>query len=163
MRDLRERGATVTCLMTKAAQQFISPLTFRALSDHPVHTDPFSEHEDWNVLHTTLADQADLVLIAPASADIIARLTAGFADDLVTSVVLASRARVLIVPAMNDNMWTHPVTSENVRKLKGIGYQFVGPIEGDLVCGRTGVGHIAENHDILQSVETILGSGPPPL
>lgn len=144
--------------MTKAAQQFVTPLTFRALSGNPVHTDPFSEQEDWNVLHTTLADQADLILIAPASADLIARLAQGFANDLVTSVVLASRAKVLIVPAMNDHMWTNPVTTENVRKLKRVGYQFVEPIQGDLVCGRTGVGHIAENCDILQAVESIIRS-----
>ena len=156
VRTLRAEGADVVCLMTEAAKQFVSPLTFRSLSAHPVYSDPFSEQEDWSVLHTTLADQADLILIAPATANIIARLAGGFASDLVTSVVLASRAQVLIAPAMNDNMFAHPITQENIKKLKKIGYQFVEPIEGDLVCGRVGVGHISENSDILDSVRNIL-------
>lgn len=156
VRDLRADGADVICLMTEAAKRFVSPLTFRSLSGHPVYTDPFSEQEDWNVLHTTLADRADLILIAPATADLIARLAAGFASDLVTSVVLASRARVLIVPAMNDRMFRHAITQENIRKLQKIGYQFVEPIEGDLVCGRIGVGHIAEESSILDAVHKTL-------
>src|SRR3989338_9753513 len=81
LRDLRAEGAEVICLMTEAAKRFVTPLTFHSLSGHPVYADPFSEHEDWNVLHTTLADRADLILIAPATADVIARLAAGFADD----------------------------------------------------------------------------------
>lgn len=159
VRDLRSEGADVVCLMTEAAKQFVTPLTFHSLSGHPVYSDPFSEHEDWNVLHTTLADQADLILITPATADIIARLAAGFAGDLVTSVVLASRATVLIVPAMNDNMFAHPITQENIHKLRKIGYQFVEPVEGDLVCGRVGMGHIADNSSILGAIRKTLHVG----
>lgn len=159
VRDLRAEGADVICLMTEAAKQFVTPLTFRSLSGHPVYSDPFSEQEDWSVLHTTLADKADLILVSPATADIIARLAGGFAGDLVTSVVLASRATVLIAPAMNDNMFAHPVTQENIKKLQKIGYQFVEPIEGDLVCGRVGFGHIAENSDILDSVRNTIHAG----
>jgi phosphopantothenoylcysteine decarboxylase / phosphopantothenate---cysteine ligase len=146
----------VVCLMTKSATQFVTPMTFRALSGNPVHSDPFSEGDDWNVLHTTLADQADLILMAPATADLIARLASGMADDLVTSVTLASRAKVLVVPAMNDNMLTHPITRDNMEKLKRIGYQFLHAIEGDLVCGRVGVGHIADQGDIVERVTQIL-------
>src|SRR3989338_7184389 len=156
VRVLRKGGAEVTCLMTKAAARFVSPLTFRALSGKPVYSDPFSEQEDWTVLHTTLADQADLILVSPATADLIARLANGFADDLVTSVALASRAKVLIVPAMNDHMFTHPATQENIRTLKQIGYEVLEPIAGDLVCGRTGIGHLPETEDILRSVEKLL-------
>lgn len=152
VRNLKAEGADVFCLMTEAAQKFVTPLTFQSLSGHPVYSDPFSTQEDWAVLHTTLADQADLILISPATADIIARLACGFASDLVTSVVLASRAKVLIVPAMNDNMFSHPITQQNIKKLNQIGYGFVSPIEGDLVCGRVGMGHIQENDVILTAV-----------
>lgn len=156
LRDLRAAGADVVCLMTEAAKQFVSPLTFQSLSGHPVYSDMFSGQEDWNVLHTTLADRADLILIAPATADVIARLAGGFANDLVSSVVLASRAKVLIVPAMNDHMFLHPLTQENIQKLKQIGYRFTDPIEGELVCGRAGVGHIAEAQAILGAVSSVL-------
>lgn len=157
LRDLKAAGADVFCLMTKAAAQFVTPLTFHSLSGNPVYSDPFSSQEDWNVLHTTLADKADLILISPATADIIARLAHGFADDLVTSVVLASRAKVMVVPAMNDNMYAHAVTQENIAKLKKIGYGFVNPIHGALCCGRTGMGHIEDNHVIFDSVAKALG------
>ena len=142
--------------MTEAAKHFVTPLTFHSLSGNPVYSDPFSREEDWSVLHTTLADKANLILIAPATADILARLAGGFASDLVTSVILASRAKVLIAPAMNDNMFAHPITQENIEKLQGIGYQFVEPIEGDFVCGRIGVGHIADNTTVLDAVRKIL-------
>ena len=156
VRDLRAEGADVICLMTEAAKQFVTPLTFHSLSGHPVYSDPFSNEEDWSVLHTTLADRANIILIAPATADVIARLAAGFANDLVTSVVLASKASVLIAPAMNDNMFRHPITQENIKKLQKIGYRFVEPIEGDLVCGRIGVGHIAENEVVLDALRKTL-------
>ena len=155
VRDLREEGADVTCLMTQSAQKFIAPITFQALSANPVYTDPFSDRSDWAVLHTTLADQADLILVSPASANLIARLANGMADDLVTSVILASRAKVLVVPAMNDNMYVHPITQENIAKLRKI-YHFTDPIKGDLVCGREGVGHIAENETILEKAYSII-------
>ena len=156
VRDLRTEGADVVCLMTESAKRFVTPLTFHSLSGNPVYSDPFSEHEDWNVLHTTLADRADLILIVPATADILARLAHGFASDLVTSVVLASRAKVLIAPAMNDNMFAHALTQENIQKLRSVGYRFVDPIEGDLVCGRIGVGHVADNSAMLGAVQKIL-------
>lgn len=155
VRNLRKEGAQVICLMTEAATKFVTPLTFHSLSGNPVYSDPFSNQEDWNVLHTTLADRADLILIAPATADIIARLAGGFAGDLVTSVVLASRAKVLIAPAMNDNMYAHPITQDNIKKLQDTGYQFVSPIAGDLVCGRIGVGHIEDNSVILAAVHKV--------
>ena len=128
IRDLREEGASVTCVMTGSAQKFVTPLTLKALSANPVYVDPFSSEADWAVLHTTLADEADLILVCPASANVIARLACGMADDLVTSVVLASRAKVLIVPAMNDNMYAHPMTQENIAKLRKI-YHFIDPIK----------------------------------
>lgn len=152
LRDLKAEGANVFCLMTEAATRFVTPLTFHSLSGNPVYSDPFSSQEDWNILHTTLADKADLILIAPATADMIARLAHGFANDLVSSVVLASRAKVMVVAAMNDNMYSHITTQENLKKLEKIGYQLVSPIEGDLICGRVGMGHIEANSVILDSV-----------
>ncbi len=155
-RDLKAEGADVICLMTKAAREFIAPLTFQSLSGNPVYADPFVFTGEWNVLHTSLAERANLVLIVPATADIIARLAAGFADDMVTSVVLASRAPVLIAPAMNDNMYLHPATQENIKKLKSLNYRFVDPIVGKLACGKTAVGHIAGNASILERVFSVL-------
>ena len=155
IRDLREEGASVTCVMTNSAQKFVTPLTLKALSANPVYADPFSNEADWAVLHTTLADEADLILVCPASANVIARLASGMANDLVTSVVLASKAKVLIVPAMNDNMYAHPITQENIVRLKKI-YHFTDPIKGELVCGRKGLGHIADTKTILQTAHTIL-------
>lgn len=156
VRDLKKEGAEVYCLMTNSAQKFVTPLTFQALSGHPVYADPFSDKSDWSIIHTTLADQADLILVCPASANVIARLAAGMADDIVTSVILASKAKVLIAPAMNDNMYLHPITQENIAKLKKISYAFVSPIEGDLACGRKGMGHIAENETVLEHAHAIL-------
>lgn len=156
VRELKSQGADVICIMTKSAQQFVTPLTFQALSGRKVYTDPFSGEEDYAVLHTTLADKADLILICPASANIIARLAAGMADDMVTSVVLASKAKILVAPAMNDNMFANKITQDNIQKLKKIGYQFVEPTEGDLVCGRVGMGHIAEQGTILEYVQKVV-------
>ena len=158
IRGLRAEGANVVCLMTRAAQEFITPLTLKSLSGNQVYTDPFSGHEDWNVVHTTLADQANLILVAPATADVIARMAAGMADDMVTSVILASQAPVLVVPAMNDHMYAHSITQENIKKLSKHNYQFVNPIEGDLVCGRKGMGHIADNSQMLVSIHKILNA-----
>ena len=155
IRDLREEGADVTCLMTPSAQKFITPLTLKALSANPVYTDPFSNEADWAVLHTTLADEADLILVCPASANLIARLASGMADDLISSVILASRAKVLIVPAMNDNMYAHAITQENISKLRKI-YHFTDPIKGELVCGRKGLGHIADTRTILEKAYSVL-------
>ena len=156
LRSLKEAGAHVVCVMTKSAKEFVTPLTFQALSGNPVYADPFSNQEDWAVLHTTLADKADLILVCPASANVIARLAAGMADDLVTSVILASRAPVLIAPAMNDNMYANSITQDNIRKLQNAGYHFVEPIKGELVCGRKGMGHIAEQETILKHIGSIL-------
>ena len=110
------------------------------------------------MLHTSLADEADAVLIAPASADFIAKLRAGNADDLASCIVLATRAPVIIVPAMNDQMYLHPLTQENIVHLKKIGYRFVEPIQGHLVCGKEALGHIADSSAILNGLQSVLKS-----
>lgn len=153
--ELRKEGGVVQCVMTKSAQMFIPPLVLRSLTGKRVFTDLFDEYE--GVLHTSLADESDLVLIAPASANVIARLSQGMADDLITSVCLAAKAPVLIVPAMNDRMFLHPLTQENIKKLESMGYQFIRPVKGHLVCGREEIGHIPPNKAILDKVYELIG------
>lgn len=150
---LRDHGARVPCVMTPSAKHFVTPLVLRALSGERVYDDFFSAETPYDVLHTSLAEEADLVLIAPASADLIARLAAGMADDLASCIVLATQKPVLIVPAMNDQMYSHPLTQQNMKKLKSIGYQFVEPVKGHLVCGREAVGHIASPETIVAVVQ----------
>lgn len=152
IRAMKEEGARVIAVLTKAAEEFITPLTIRSLTGEWVYGDLFAKETPHHVLHTSLADTADLILIAPASADIIARLACGMADDLATSVVLATGSPVLIAPAMNDRMYRHPLTQNNIRRLKETGYHFLDPVEGYLACGRVAVGHIAETSAILDAV-----------
>lgn len=152
IRDLRNAGAVVTCILTKSAEQFVTPLTVRAVSGQPVYTDFFDAHTPYAVLHTSLAEENDVILIAPASADFIARLAAGLADDLGTCVVLATRKPVLIAPAMNDNMYLHPITQRNIKSLRAIGYRFIAPVEGHLVCGKTAVGHVTDSSAIVHEI-----------
>ncbi len=149
---LREDGARVICVMTESAKKFITPLTIRAISGSAVYHDFFSADTPYDVLHTSLAEEADIVLVAPASANFIARLATGMADDLASCIVLATRRPIVIVPAMNDHMYTHPLTQKNIRTLKDIGYHFVDPVEGPLVCGKTAVGHISETATITQTL-----------
>ena len=156
IQGLRGEGARVVCILTEAAKQFITPLVVRALSGERVYHDFFSTDTPYDVLHTSLAEEADVILVAPASADFIAKLAAGFAEDLASCTVLASRRPVVIVPAMNDQMYSHPLTQENIRKLKAIGYRFVDPVKGPLVCGKEAIGHVAENETIFQAVGRVL-------
>jgi phosphopantothenoylcysteine decarboxylase/phosphopantothenate--cysteine ligase len=150
-------GATVRVVMTERAQAFIGPLTFQALTRHPVFTDLFSLTEEATIGHIQLADAADLVVIAPATANVIARLAAGMADDALTAVCLATRARVLLAPSMNVNMWQHPLTQANLRRLIDVaGYQVVGPGDGFLACRWTGPGRLAEPADIVEAAALLL-------
>ena len=153
---LREQGARVTCVMTESAQHFVTPLVLRALSGERVYQDFFAPDTPYDVLHTSLADDADLILGAPASADFIARLAAGMANDLASCIVLAARKPVLLVPAMNDQMYAHPLTQQNIEKLKGIGYRFVNPVHGHLVCGKEAVGHISSPETIAKEISRSL-------
>lgn len=146
--DLASQLAKADCdvhvVMTANALKFITPLPFKTLSRHPVVTDLFDEEEGWKPAHIKLADEADLLLIAPASANVLAKLAHGLADDALTCIALAlnPRARFLIAPAMNGKMWLHPATQENVGALKARGVEFIGPEEGMLSCGYEGVGRL---------------------
>ena len=157
---LREEGARVPCVLTEAAKKFVTPLTIRATSGEPVYDDFFSPHSPYDVIHTSLAELADLILVAPASANFIARLAAGLANDLASSILLAANRPVLLAPAMNDQMYRNPLTQENIQKLKKIGYRFADPVEGYLICGKEALGHISEPQAITRLVVETLEAFP---
>jgi len=155
---LREQGARVTCVLTEAAKKFVTPLTVRAVSGEGVYDDFFNPHTPFDVIHTSLAEWADLILVAPASANFIARLACGLANDLASSIILAAERPVLLAPAMNDQMYRNPLTQENIAKLKNIGYEFADPVEGYLICGKEALGHISDPATIMHQVTEILSS-----
>jgi phosphopantothenoylcysteine decarboxylase len=141
---LTKQECSVRVVMTADAQRFITPLPFKALSRNPVLTDLYDEEEGWKPAHIRLADEADLLLVAPATANVIARLALGLADDALTCIALAlnPKAKLLIAPAMNGKMWLHTATQQNVAALKARGAEFVGPEEGMLSCGYEGLGRL---------------------
>jgi phosphopantothenoylcysteine decarboxylase len=141
---LTKQGCEVRVVMTSDAQRFITALPFKTLSRHAVVTDLYDELEGWEPTHIKLADEADLLLVAPATANFIARMANGIADDALTCIALAlnPKARVLIAPAMNGKMWLHPATQQNVDTLKRRGVEFIGPEEGLLSCGYEGIGRL---------------------
>ncbi len=141
---LTKRGADVHVVMTADAQRFITPLPFKTLSRNAVVTDLYDEEEGWKPTHIKLADEADILLIAPATANVLAKLAHGLADDALTCIALAlnPKAKILIAPAMNGKMWLHPATQENVATLKERGAKFIGPEIGMLSCGYEGIGRL---------------------
>ena len=150
-------GAKVQVIMTKRAQQFVGPLTFQALTGRAVFTDLFSLTQESEIGHIQVADRADLVVVAPATANVIAKLAGGFADDALGAVCLATTAPVLLAPSMNVNMWQHPLTQANVRRLMDVaGTRVVGPGDGFLACRWTGPGRLAEPADILEAACRVL-------
>lgn len=151
--QLTKAGHDVTCVVTKEALEFVTPLTLRTLSKNPVISDLFAEKEGWQPGHIHLADEADLLLIAPATANVLAAMAHGFANDALTAIALATRAPILIAPAMNGKMWQHPATQRNAETLKSWGAEFVEPAEGLLACGYEGVGRLAPVEEILLAVE----------
>lgn len=155
---LRKAGAQVFVVMTKNACQFVAPLTFETLSNHPVATDTFARPETWEVEHVALAKRADAFVIAPATANILAKMACGIADDMLSTTVLATRAPILVAPAMNTGMWENTATQENVRILRGRGVHFIGPEGGFLACGDTGAGRMSEPSAIFEAVEKLLSA-----
>jgi phosphopantothenoylcysteine decarboxylase/phosphopantothenate--cysteine ligase len=156
IRRLRERNFTVTAVLTEEARELISPIVFESLSGNKAYCGMFEEPDSWQIEHISLAEKADLVLVAPATANIIAKTACGISDDLLSCVILATRAPVLICPAMNENMYTNKITQANISKLKGLGYRFVQPRKGKLACGASGIGCLADIETILSEVEKIL-------
>ena len=154
VRELKSLGANVTCILTKNGSKFVTALTLRTISCNRVYEDMF-DNETWDIEHVELAKKADAVVVAPATADAIARLAAGRAEDLLSCVLLATKARVIVCPAMNENMWLHKATQENIARLKSYGYYIVEPGKGDLACGDKGIGRLAELEKIISQIRKI--------
>ena len=155
---LTKRKCNVHVVMTASAQQFVAALPFKVLTRNPVVTGLYDEEEDWKPTHIPLADKADLLLVAPATANVIAKMAHGIADDALTCIALAlnSKAKILIAPAMNGKMWLHPATQQNVKTLKTRGAEFIGPDKGTLSCGYTGIGRMWPVEAIAQRALKLL-------
>ena len=149
-------GAGVTVCMTDEAQKFVTPLTFEALSGRPVHIGTFALVESSDPQHIALTERADLMLVAPATANIIAKVAHGLCDDLVSLMVCAAACPVVFAPAMNNRMWDNPITRENVAKLSGVGYKFIGPDAGWLACRNVGAGRLTDPLNIVDEVVKFL-------
>ncbi|HEV2954713.1 MAG TPA: bifunctional phosphopantothenoylcysteine decarboxylase/phosphopantothenate--cysteine ligase CoaBC [Xanthobacteraceae bacterium] len=158
IRRLKERGAAVRCILTKAAQEFITPLAAGALTGERAFTDLFDAQGEFDVGHIRLARETDLIVVAPVTADLMAKMAGGHADDLASTVLLATDKRVLIAPAMNPRMWEHPATRRNLAQLTADGVAMVGPNKGDMAeRGERGIGRMAEPLEITEAVEKLLG------
>ncbi|MDO8527062.1 MAG: bifunctional phosphopantothenoylcysteine decarboxylase/phosphopantothenate--cysteine ligase CoaBC [Deltaproteobacteria bacterium] len=152
VRLLVKEKASVHVVMTSAAKEFVTPLTLQTLSMNPIHTDLFDITQEQKIGHITLADKADIVVIAPATADLMAKAAHGLANDLLTNILLATRAKVLFCPSMNVNMWNHKATQANVKRLQELGYQIMEPDSGELACGYEGKGRLCEPEAILKKI-----------
>ncbi len=153
---LKKLGAGIDVIMTKNATEFVQPLTFESLSSRPVTVDMFAPKKKFEVEHRSLAKKADLCIIAPATADVIAKIAEGIADDMLTTTVLAMKCPILIAPAMNTNMYENKITQKHIKDLKDRGFIFIDPVSGRLACGDKGVGKMAEPIDIVQKIMEVL-------
>jgi len=160
IRRLRERGAAVIPVLTRAAEQFVTPLSVSALAGNRVYRDLFDLTDEAEMGHIQLSRAADLVVVAPATADLMAKMAGGHADDLASTLLLATDTPVLVAPAMNVRMWQHPATQRNLATLRGDGVRVIGPNEGDMACGEFGPGRMAEVAEILAAIEAALAGGP---
>lgn len=159
IRRLRERGTSVRPVLTRAAQEFVTPLAAAALAGTRAHTDLFDRADEAEIGHIRLAREADAILVAPATADLMAKMAQGHADDLASTILLATRLPILIAPAMNPAMWLHPATQRNFVSLKGDGVHVVGPNEGAMAEAESGPGRMAEPSEIADALEAMLGTG----
>ena len=153
---LKKEGANVDVIMTKNATEFVGPLTFQTLSQNPVVVDMFELVKTADVRHISLAEKADAVVVAPATANIIGKVANGIADDMLSTVVMATKAPVVFAPAMNNNMYQNQIVQANIARLKEYGYHFVDPQIGHLACGTTAVGKLADIKNILEYVCEVL-------
>ncbi|MGB1863992.1 MAG: bifunctional phosphopantothenoylcysteine decarboxylase/phosphopantothenate--cysteine ligase CoaBC, partial [Candidatus Puniceispirillum sp.] len=160
-RRLQDHGFHVTGIMTRSAQQFITPLSLSALSGEKVYTDLFSLTDEAEMGHIRLARETDLVLVVPATANLMARAAAGIADDLASTILLATTAPVMMAPAMNPAMWSHPATQDNLARLRDRGVRFIGPDSGDTACGEEGAGRMTSPLDIVTHVQAALNPDGP--
>ena len=155
VRLLVKNGFKVRVIMTRGAMEFVTPLTFQALSGNPVATETFSLTQESEIGHINLADSADLFVIAPATANVIGKLASGIADDLLTTVLMATQAPVLLAPAMNIHMYENVIVQENLRKLRRVGYHIMDPAEGYLACGYEGKGRLPDPEKISDEIERL--------
>jgi phosphopantothenoylcysteine decarboxylase/phosphopantothenate--cysteine ligase, prokaryotic len=153
---LRKLGAQIDVIMTKSAAEFVTPLSFESLSHNPVISDMFESPKSWDIQHISLAKKADLLIVAPATANIIGKVANGIADDMLSTTIMATKASVLFAPAMNCNMYENPIVQENIGKLKSLGYMFIEPSTGMLACGDIGKGKLADIADIVDEIEQVL-------
>lgn len=160
IRRLRERGAIVTPVLTRAGEEFVTPLSVSALAGQKVFRDLFDLTDEAEMGHIELSRSADLIVVAPATADLMAKMAQGHADDLASTLLLATDTPVMVAPAMNVRMWDHPATQRNIATLKGDGIGFVGPNDGDMACGEHGPGRMAEPLEIVAAAEAALAGGP---
>ena len=160
IRRLKERGAAVTPVLTRAAEEFVTPLTASALAGEKCYRDLFDLTDEAEMGHIELSRAADLVVVAPATADLMAKMANGHADDLASTLLMATDKQVLIAPSMNVRMWLHRATQRNIATLRADDIRFVGPNEGDMACGEYGPGRMAEPLEIVAGVEAVLGDGP---
>ena len=160
IRRLRERGATVTPVLTRAGEEFVTPLSVSALAGQKLYRDLFDLGDEAEMGHIQLSRVADLVVVAPATADLVAKMASGVANDLASTLLLATDTPVLIAPAMNVRMWDHPATQRNLATLRGDGIHVVGPNDGDMACGEFGPGRMSEPLEIVAAVEAQLADGP---
>lgn len=160
IRRLRERGANVTPVLTRAAEEFVTPLSVSALAGEKVYRDLFDLTDEAEMGHIQLSRSADLIVVAPATADLMGKMAGGLANDLASTLLMATDTPVLCAPAMNVRMWTHPATQRNLKQLQADGVRFVGPNEGDMACGEYGPGRMSEPLEIVAAVEAQLSAGP---
>src|SRR5699024_1804216 len=153
---LRKQNANVEVIMTDAAMEFVNPMTFQTMSNRPVHTDMFNKIHVYDVEHISLAQKADIILVAPATANTIGKIANGMADNLLTTVIMASKSKLIFAPAMNTDMYNNPIVQENIRKLESLGSKFIPPGIGLLACGDYGAGKMAEPEDIVEYVRSSL-------
>jgi len=158
--QLVQLGAGVTVVMTPDAQRFVAPLTFQALSARPVRTEIFDLADSSDPQHISLTERADLMLVAPATANVIAKVAAGLTDDLVSLMACAAACPVVFAPAMNHRMWENPIARENVAKLKRHGYRFIGPEPGWLACRNVGLGRMTEPSELIAELVKMIGDAP---
>ena len=158
VRRLKERGSSVRAILSKGGAEFVTPLSLSVLSEEKVFTDLFDLKDEAEIGHIRLSREADLIVVAPATADLLAKMAHGSADDLATAVLLATDKKVLVAPAMNVRMWQHAATKRNVARLREDGIAFVGPNEGEMACGEYGPGRMAEPGEIIDAIETLLGA-----
>jgi len=151
-----KKGFVVTVVMTKEATKFISPLVFQSLSKNKVYIDMFEEALPYDPKHIAIAERADLILVVPASANIIGKIASGIMDDLASCVIFSCEKPVVFAPAMNSTMYKNKIVQENIKTLEKLGYKFIGPQKGYLVCGKTDVGHIADTNEIIKTAERLL-------